>query len=87
MEGQIENRRAVARPRLRITIGYNQWRLLKTLLSTVTKRNSEDKTLYLLVNQPLVIAAVVRSLYSPNLVKRTVLKLKSEYQQVQESEV
>ena len=46
---------------LQLTIGYNQWRLLKTLLSTVTKRNSEDKTLYLHVNQPLVMAAVVAS--------------------------
>ena len=35
---------------LPLTFGYNQWRLLKMLLSTVTKRDSEDKTLYLHVN-------------------------------------
>jgi hypothetical protein len=33
------------------TFGYNQWRTLKPLLSTVTKRNGEDKTLYLLITR------------------------------------
>ena len=29
----------------KIPIGHRQWQFLKTLLSTVTKRNSEEKTL------------------------------------------
>jgi hypothetical protein len=41
------------------TFGYLQWLALKTSLSTVTKRNSEDKTFYLNVTQPLQIAAVL----------------------------
>jgi len=40
--------------RLAICSGW----LLKTYLSTVTKRNSEDKTFYLHVIQPLQIAFV-----------------------------
>src|SRR5690606_15695471 len=40
--------------RLAICSGW----LLKTYLSTVTKRNSEDKTLYLHLIQPLQIAFV-----------------------------
>jgi hypothetical protein len=44
---------------LRTTFGYLQWLALKTYLSTVTKRNNEDKTLYLHVTQPLQIAFVV----------------------------
>jgi len=39
--------------------------LLKTYLSTVTKRNSEDKTFYLHVTQPLQIAAVTACAPSP----------------------
>ena len=41
---------------------------LETSLSSVTKRSSEDKTLYLHVNQPLVIAAVGNSWVSPVIV-------------------
>jgi hypothetical protein len=37
------------------------WFLKKTHLSTVTKRNSEDKTFSLHITQPLQIAFVVRS--------------------------
>jgi hypothetical protein len=40
--------------RLAICSGW----LLKTYLSTVTKRNSKDKTFYLHFTQPLQIAAV-----------------------------
>jgi hypothetical protein len=47
--------------RLAICSGW----LLKTYLSTVTKRNSEDKTLYLHFTQPLQIAFVGRSCISP----------------------
>jgi len=49
---------------LAITFGYLQWLVLKTYLSPVTERNSEDKTLYLHFTQPLQIAAVVRCIIS-----------------------
>jgi hypothetical protein len=41
------------------TFGYLQWLPLERLLSTVAKRNSEDKTLSLHFTQPLQIAFIV----------------------------
>ena len=68
---------SVYRAKLHITIGYNQWRLLKKLLSTVTKSDSEDKTLYLHFNQPLVIAAVVGRWCALNVHRGYNLKIRS----------
>jgi hypothetical protein len=54
---------------LAATLGYLQWLALKTLLSTVTKRNNEDKTFSLHFTQPLQIAAVMPrlSMMKPNI--------------------
>lgn len=51
-------------------MSYNVWLFavagFETYLSTMTKRYSEDKTLYLHVTQPLQIAAVVVRFVIPN---------------------
>ncbi|MCA6429770.1 MAG: hypothetical protein IM613_10105, partial [Cytophagales bacterium] len=57
--------------RLAICSGW----LLKTYLSTVTKRNSEDETFYPRVTQPLQIAFVGGWHFYTTLFKNTFLRL------------